>query len=134
MHVQIKLLYVLMQFLPLYSVTYCTSLFSFTVIKMADCEKMCKAMHSSMVCQIAKKESNPRMKNLGELALDIVCDIVYDRIERRPNDAEVFNQMSIINSLMLPKQISEAIITRLDDVIMTYFSLFIEPTIVYNEN
>ena len=85
-----------------------------------------------MVREIESRTSGDTVKSLRQLAIDIVCDMVYFKIESFLAGNSMLTEYSVIDNLLLPKRVTDVVSTRLNNVVMTYFDLFIEPSIVYD--
>ena len=81
--------------------------------------------YNSMVADIGTKLAVAKVKPLEQLCLDVVCSHVY---------ASVVSDNLNVCALPIPKCFIKEIIERVDAVTSLYFCLFIEPTILCNQD
>ena len=83
---------------------------------MVDCTKIFSTgpsigSHSFMVHEIESRTSGDTVNNLCQLAIDIVCNMVYFKIESFSAGNSMFTEYSVIDHLPLPKHVTDVVST-----------------------
>ena len=62
-----------------------------------------------MVHEIESRISGDTVKSLHQLAIDIVCDMVYFKIESFSAGNSMLTEYSVIDNLPLPKHVTDVV-------------------------